>query len=41
MASPYEVGKQGGTVPTNEMPKEQKEKTDAEVARGQRDSGRR
>ena len=41
MPTAYEIGKQGGTVPTNEMSKEQKEKTDAEVARGQRDSGRR
>ena len=37
----YDIGKSGGTVNTNGMSKEQKQQTDADVARGQKDSGRR
>lgn len=37
----YNVGKNGGTVNTTGMSKEQKQQTDADVARGQKDSGRR
>lgn len=37
----YETGKNGGTIDTSNMSKEQKQQTDAEVARGQKDSGRR
>jgi len=36
----YNTGRTGGTVPTDGKPSQEKERIDADVNRGKRDSGR-